>query len=70
MMAPPGLGPSWPPASCLPKDEGSLTLTQLGQREEIKKSWGDGVDTDLSCHGQTAGVLASVLLEEPRNSEC
>lgn len=71
MMAPLGLGPLWPPASCLPKDEGSLTLTQLGQTEEIKKSWGDGVDTDLlRCHGQTACVWASVSLENPRNSEC
>ena len=70
MMAPPGLGPSWPPASCLPKDEGSLTLPQLGQREEIRKSWVMGLTLTLCCHWQTAAVLASVSLEEPRSSEC
>lgn len=67
MMAPPWPWPSWPPAGCLPKDEGFLTLTHLGQREAIKKSWGERVDTDLlGYHGQVvAPVWASVSsLEE------
>lgn len=66
MMAPPGLGPSWPPASCLPKDEGSLTLPQLGQREEIRKSWGDGVDTEPVLSQADCGCLGFSLLRRTK----
>lgn len=66
MMAPQGLGPSWPPASCLPKDEGSLTLAQLGQREEIKKSWGDGVDTEPVLSRADCACLGFSLLRRTK----
>lgn len=62
MMAPPGLGPSWPPASCLPKDEGSLTLPQLGSKGGDKEVLGDGVDTEPVLSRADCGCLGFSLL--------